>query len=162
MTNEVNEKYATMGVNEMLAALDSGEPVPTEYRVRLLSKLRGGVKTMEQKHKAAISPLKDALERVENNIMALAAEQGTTGFTTPFGRVSVVTSNNFRVVNRAAVDKFIMDNDRADLLQGRVVKSVVEDVVGQRFGQPIPGIETFARQTVRLTAAKGDKSSVVE
>lgn len=95
--------------------------------------------------------LRAARDEVELFLLAQMKEMGLQSFELPGeGVASIKTKRRFGGADWGLVWKFVVENDRPDMLQKRLLDSAVQKYLDETGNLP-PGVDTEARLTISVT-----------
>lgn len=103
--------------------------------------LRDRKKAIEDEHKAQLAPYKEAMQRLEDAFQTSMQEMGLKSLKSPHGTVYQSEVANAKVRDFDAALKFIVDNERYDLLERRVNKTTLQSILEEGDIDEVPGVE---------------------
>lgn len=103
--------------------------------------LRDRKKAIEDEHKAQLAPYKEAMQRLEEAFQDRMQEMGLKSLKSSHGTVYQSEVANAKVRDFDATLKFIMDNERYDLLERRVNKITLQSILEEGDIDEVPGVE---------------------
>lgn len=108
-----------------------------EKVVKAYIDLKDLIESREKRLKDELAPLKDKLAMVESLLSGELNRLNLKNLSTPHGTVFRKAYTNLKVTDWTTVIDFIKQNDRYDLLEKRLTKSVAMDTMEET---PIPGV----------------------
>lgn len=97
--------------------------------------LRDTKEALQQQHKDELAPLNADMQKLEQALQVLMQQSDVQSFKTKHGTAYTSVVANAKVVDFEATLAFIRDNERYDLLERRVNKTLVQEI-----GE-VPGVE---------------------
>jgi hypothetical protein len=101
--------------------------------------LRDKEAEIKERHKEELKPYKDAMAKLEKALQDMLQEQGVNSMKGAHGTVYRQEVSNLKVTDFNETLQYIKDNERWDLLEKRVNKTVVQEI--QQEGEDVPGTE---------------------
>jgi hypothetical protein len=98
---------------------------------------------------AKVKKIDEALEKIEQKLLALFNESGMESVRTEAGTAYKSLQTSANVADRDAFFQFVKDNDAFELLEARVSKKAVEEFKAANEELP-PGVNWNARFTVNI------------
>lgn len=111
-------------------------------------RLRDRIAARKDAFEKEVAPMKAKLEEVESFLLGELNRQNLQSFSTPFGTAFKSQWTKANVTDWEALHRYIMDNDRMDLLERRVSKTNVLDTIAQ--GDTIPGVTIESGYTCNI------------
>lgn len=121
----------------------------TEKLVGAYVRLRNHKAELKKKHQEELDPLDAKMAQIEQKLLATMHETGTTSLKAKTGTAYQQEWLSATVGDWSQVLDFIVDNKQYDLLERRVNKTVVKDLLED--GSEVPGvnIERGVRVNIR-------------
>jgi len=116
------------------------------------AKLMSNQKTLRA-IEAQLSNQKKIVEELREEMITEMNEAGTDSYKSNLGSISLLKSEVPTVKDWDSFYKYIHANEAYELLQRRVTTQAWRDRVEEEE-QPIPGVEGFEKQTLRINLAK--------
>lgn len=107
-------------------------------------RLRDAKDAMAERHKAELAPLRRDMDLIEQALHQMMQSQGVKQFKSAHGTAFQKEVSNARVVDFESVLDYIRTNERWDLLERRVNKTVA-----QELGE-VPGVEQTRTLVVQV------------
>ena len=114
-------------------------------------KLRDKKAELAKIHAAQMKPYRDALEQIENWLLAVLNNQDAESIRTDTGTCYKTIRTQAKVTDWATALDFIRDNDLFHMLEKRVSKSAIEEFV-EAQGKPPPGVDIT--QEIRINVRR--------
>lgn len=112
-------------------------------------KLRDRVAELKKQHEAEVSPLKEAMERIERHFLSELNEKGANSFGTPTGVVFKSTVNSATVADKELFREYLIRTGEWGLADLRAAKTAVKEYVETKEDLP-PGINWRSETVVRI------------
>jgi hypothetical protein len=113
--------------------------------------------TLRKKYMAATakaSALEDELKEAKESLIQLLHEKGLEGGKSKRGSVAISTKEYGYISNPDEFHKWMYHQRAAYLLERRLAQVALRELIAKRKGKPIPGVQTYQKETLRLTEAK--------
>jgi len=102
---------------------------------------------------AQLSAQKKVIDELREEMIVEMQDAGTDSYKSNLGSISLLKSVVPTVTDWNLLYGYIHENDAFDLLQRRVTATAWRDRV-EEIEQPIPGVESFEKSTLRINLAK--------
>ena len=112
-------------------------------------KLRDRKNEMKREQTEALRPINEKMSLLENWLLRDLTAHKVQSQKTLEGTAFISTEASATVKDRDALFDFIRQNDRYDLLENRVSKTVVADYL-EETGEVVPGVNYQKTQVVRI------------
>lgn len=113
--------------------------------------LRNKVNKIEQRHKDELAPYTKVREQLENLLLAHLNDTGTDSTKCKFGTAFKSTATSVTVKDWATTLTYIKDNALWDLLEARVSKTAVVEII-EETKKPVPGVQISRATVLRVRA----------
>lgn len=111
--------------------------------------LRNRKKEIEGRHDEELAPYRTAMSQIETLALDYLNQQAVTSLKTEGGTCFKVTRSSYKIADAEVFLKFVEDSGRADMLEKRPAKSVIDEYV--ESGSPLPpGLDLNASTTVQF------------
>jgi hypothetical protein len=127
---------------------DMGHPNVKEV-IRGYVKLRDRKNEMKREQAELLRPITEKMTLLENWLMRDLQTRGVESERTTEGTAFMSTMATATVKDRDAFFKFVIENEMWDLLENRVSKSVVKDML-EETGEVVPGVNYDVTKVVRI------------
>ena len=119
-------------------------------------KLRDKVAEIKEDHKKQLAPYVIVMEKLENMLLDTLNRAGVDSMRAPTGTFYKVTHKSCKVTEWSKTLEFIREHDFWELLEARVSKTAVEEIL-KSTDEPIPGVTmtSYVEVNVRRPASKG-------
>lgn len=128
------------------------EDKPIDWLVKSYVTLRDKKRDLEAQHKAKLTPLDDALDKLNAALNIKMNALGGTSLRTEFGTVIVSVKQEAQIGDWAAFHSFVAESGRFDMLQRRVSSGVVVDYT-KEIGEAPPGVTIQSARSVSVRAS---------
>lgn len=120
---------------------------------KLLEALAAAQATMDTKNGEA-RKAKEEYEALRDQVIVFMDEQGTS-LLSAAGLVSEIKETEVPTIKDwAELIPFLLRNKRLDLFQRRLSPAVWREMLEERAGRPVPGIEAYTNRTLSVRRAK--------
>lgn len=115
-------------------------------------KIRDKLAILEEAHKAAIAPYKEAQAKIEETLLAHFNETGQESARTAAGTAYRQKATSATVADRSEFLNYVRGNDRWDLVDARAAKKNIEEYIDEHEAPP-PGINFSTSYKVNFRRA---------
>lgn len=115
--------------------------------------LRDMIAYMEDSHKATIKPYKEALETIENALLAQMHEQDVVQIKSDAGTAFQNKWMSVKTVDKMALMNFVKNFDQFDLLTAAVSKEALKEFLERSDNVPPPGVDVSFGIKVQIRKA---------
>jgi hypothetical protein len=115
-------------------------------------RLRDRKKEIESRHKAELAQYKITMDQLEGWLLEAMHQTGLDSMKSPHGTAFKTTRTSASVRDWTATLAYIRANDAWQLLEARVSKLAVQDLI-KDTQKPVPGVETSSEVCVNVRKA---------
>ena len=115
-------------------------PTPADLISKYVE-LRDTKEAIEKEHKEQIKPYKEALQTIENMLLAEMQGGNITQIKCAGGTAFQKQWMSVKTVDRDALFRYVIGAERWELLTSAVSKDVVKEIIDESGGQPPPGVD---------------------
>lgn len=108
---------------------------------------------MEQRHKAELDPLNEAMRVLENVVGAALLQRGANNTKTPAGTAFFKVHTSVSLTNKAEFIDFAVQKEEPELLEIRASKSGIQTFMEDHPKIVIPGVKIDKIQKVNFRSA---------
>lgn len=112
--------------------------------------LRDEVSRMEEEHERQVGVIKAEMQRINERLLAICAEQGVDSLKTPFGTASRTIKKRFWTSDWDALYRFIKENDAPYLLQQRIHMGNMEQFLEEHPDKLPEGLQLDKEYTITV------------
>lgn len=117
--------------------------------------LRDRIKSMEEAHKVALAPFKEALDELNGRLLAILEDSGSEAIKTKYGTCYSAVRYTASLPDAQAFMDFVINNEKFDLLDRKANSTAVRAYVEENGTLP-PGCNLSALRTAGVRRGKGD------
>lgn len=125
-----------------------------EKRVKQYIGMRDHIKSLEEKHKKELEPLKDIQNKLTGIIQECLQTVGAESIKTSEGTAYTTTKYTASLADPKAFMDFVISNQNFDLLDRKANSTAVRDYVKEHGGLP-PGVNLSALATIGVRRSPG-------
>lgn len=111
--------------------------------------LRDELARMKGDYEAQAAPLKTAMDKIENYLLARANELGVDSFKTEHGTAYTSTRTSVKVADKDAFFTYVQEHSEWSLMEIRAAKTAVEQYVAANEEVP-PGLDIVTERTLNV------------
>lgn len=127
--------------------------IDTNKLVAAYVRVRDMKRELEAKHDAELKPLNDDLAQLSGALREFMEKSGSDGIKTEAGTCYLTTRYSASLADPSMFMRFVVDNDRFDLLDKKANATAVKDYVAETGHLP-PGCNLNAMMTVGVKRGK--------
>lgn len=117
--------------------------------IDLYLQLRERKEQIEASIKPKLTGIREDMTALEGWLLEQAESEGVRSFATKAGTAYISTQDSATVADWDKTLAYIMENEAFDLLEKRVSKTVVRDLIEEN-GAPPPGVNFSSRRTINV------------
>jgi hypothetical protein len=115
--------------------------------------LRDHLGTMEDAHKKATKPYKEAMETIEGALLAAMNQAGLASLKGDFGTAFKKTSMSVKTVDKEVLMDYVRQSDNFGMLTAAVSKDAVKAYLEENNDTPPPGVDVTFHTEVQVRRA---------
>ena len=122
------------------------EPVDVDRIVKVFVKMRDKKSELEKE----IKEISAQQEVLEQELLKLAAQMGTTGFKTEHGTTYISEETRFAMADDNTFVQFVKDTGNVELMERRVSSTNVKQYMENHAGEVPPGLSWFKQDRMKI------------